>query len=161
MAQILVLEEDIKQFEPIKQLLNSKGHTAWRVTKTAEALEFLNKYDLDLIISAVNLESSDVFEFLRCVKSSPNLNKIPVVFHCSEKRRCERYANNVITAAARALGARKYILLPEFDEVKLWLELQDCLQEPLPRRDVVTERVNVYALNDMQTRGSTQELRVS
>jgi CheY-like chemotaxis protein len=148
MAQILILEQDKRHFQLVKNCLETKGHTVLWTAKTAEGLELLSKYTFDLIVSAVNLDTDDVFEFLRAVRNGLQSKTIPVVFCCADPDRSARFATSVIRGAAKSLGARKYILLPGFDATaQLWEELQECLPENAIKKDVLGGPVQTYSIN--------------
>jgi CheY-like chemotaxis protein len=147
MAQILILEEDKRQFQMIKQCVEAKGHKTFWTSKTHEAVQLLNRFNFDLVISAVKLESGDVFDFLRQLNSSEQFRDLPVVFCCADQDRIARFANPVVTAAGLSLGVRKYILLPDFNAAdQLWNELKDCLPEGVPAKDVLGGHVKTYSL---------------
>lgn len=148
MAQFLVLEEDRRQFEQIKQCLQTKGHKAWRASTSAEAFEFLGQYSVDLILSAINLENSDVFEFLRQLKGDEKLKRITFVFYCTEQERCDRYATPAIEEAGKALGAHKYALLPAFDANRFWEQLADCIPAHVLKNNSLGGEVKMYSLTD-------------
>lgn len=155
MAQVLVIEQDGRQFEQLKQCFLAKGHKAWRATTVAEALTFLNRYGVDLILCTVHLEEGDVFEFLRTVKSSAKQKHIPFVFYCLDELRRERFATPVITCAGKALGARKYVLLTKFDGARFWDEVEDCIPENSLKNDSLGGEVIKYSLSDLSwTKGA-------
>ncbi len=147
-AQILVLEEDNRQFEQIKQCLQTNGHKAWRAFTIAEAFEFLRKYGMDLVLSAVNLENSDVFKVLHGVTNGEQQKNLAFVFYCTDKERCDRYATSGIMAAGKALGARKYILLSGFDANRFWAELEDCIPQNAQKNDSLGSQITTYSLSD-------------
>ncbi|HEY9791752.1 MAG TPA: response regulator [Candidatus Obscuribacterales bacterium] len=148
MAQFLFLEENRRQFEQVKQCLQERGHKAWQADKAASAFDFLSQYGVDVIISAINLENSDVFEFLRRVKESEKLKKIPVVFFCADEELGQRYATAVITKAGKTLGARKYILLPQFDGNRFWDELEECIPSTAQKNDALGGEVKTYSMTE-------------
>ncbi len=149
MGQILILEEDGASFQQIKQFVEGKGHLVWHFTNTSEALAFLKQYEVGLIISAVNLGDSDVLNFLRTVKANSSMQKIPFVFYCVEPERYEKYATDASIRSARILGARKFILMPEFSANAVWEQLEDCLAETSQKRDTLGSQVKTYSLSDL------------
>jgi CheY-like chemotaxis protein len=150
MAQILILEEDKKQFVMIKQCVEEKGHKVFWSARSSEALESLNQFTFDLIISAVNLEGSDPLEFLRTVKECPQRSKIPFVFCCSDQERDAQYANPAVQSGVKALGAQKFIVLGSADgTAQLWEQLQDCLPEGNRKTDVLGGPVKTYSIAEL------------
>lgn len=64
MARILVLQEMEQNIVNIKKALVPRGHELIIVHRELEALQKLQTEKIDLIIAAVYLENSDVFDFL-------------------------------------------------------------------------------------------------
>lgn len=159
MGQILVIEEDRREFEQIKQCVEAKGHKLWRAANGAEATQFLQQYEVAVILSAINLEDMDVFEFLRSVKSNEQLRNIPFIFYCTDQARHDRYGTKVIQAAGKALGARKYILLSQFNANQFWDELQDCIPERSMKRDALGGQVKTYSLAQISWNSSEHDRR--
>jgi CheY-like chemotaxis protein len=149
MAQILVFEDDLRHFGQITHCIEGKGHKTWRAANVVEAVDFLTKYSIDLILSSVYLEKSDVFEVLRYTKNTEQLARIPFVFYCTDDDRCNRYATPVIMSAGKALGARKYITMPKFNPVHFWESLQECIPETAQKRDSLGGQVTTYSITDM------------
>jgi CheY-like chemotaxis protein len=157
MAQFLVIEEDGRQFEHIKTCLQAKGHKAWRATTAAEALQFLQRYGIDLILSAIKLDKVDVFKLLREIKNTDGVKDINFVFYCLEQEKCERYATDVIVNAGKALGARKYILLQQFNAVRFWEELEEAVPAKAQKNDSLGGPVSTYSLSSFSWNDRTQK----
>ncbi len=149
MGQILLLEEDKREFDQLRRCIESNGHNVWKTTNIPDALTFLNDYKVDLIISAINLENVDVFDFLGAVKINNKTQPIPFVFYSANKAQHERYATEIIRAAAKAMGARKYVLLNEFDSKKAWAEISEGLPDNVTRRDSLGGQVTTYRLSEI------------
>jgi CheY-like chemotaxis protein len=149
MAQILILEENRREFDQLRRCIESNGHTVWRSTKINDALDFLRRYKIDLIISAIALDEVDVFDFLRAVKNNGDTASIPFVFYCADNAQHERYATDTIKAAGNVLGTRKFIFLPEFNGKKLWEELSECMPQTALKRDSLGSAVTTYPISDL------------
>jgi CheY-like chemotaxis protein len=81
-----------------------------------EAIEFLRKQHVDLIISDVHLENGgNVFDFLRWVKENPSTKSTPFVLLSSEPTPRAKFFEDGLKTTARLLGAAKYISMDRFD----------------------------------------------
>ncbi len=63
MSRILVLQEMEQNIINIKEALLPRGHELVCVTHELKALELLEREPFDIIICAVYLQESDVFDF--------------------------------------------------------------------------------------------------
>lgn len=149
MGQIVVVEEDGAAFQQFKQCVESKGHLVWHFNNTSEAQSFLKQYDPALIVCAVHLQNDDVFKFLSSVKENSATEKIPFVFYCAEPDRFNEFATPELVKKGKILGARKYILLTQFNANALLEQLNDCLGDAATKRDTLGGQVKTYSLSDL------------
>lgn len=149
MSQILVLEEDSAFYEQLKTCLEAKGHRTWRVASVEEGHQFLSRYEVALIISGLRLESADVFQFLRSVKSDDATKNIPFVFVSCNPDHVDRFATESIRRAGMSLGACKYILSTKFDANRFWESLEHCLPASASKRDALGSRVVSRPLHEL------------
>lgn len=131
MAKILVLQEIKKNSVRLHEALPE--HKIIDFEKACDAMNYLRSQSVDMIISAVHLEASNVFDFLQWVKGDPAHRDLPFVFFCAEPTEVAKYVSGAITSAARVLGATKYIAQEEFDHTALTQEVNSILGQYLER----------------------------
>jgi len=96
-------------------------------------IRVLQQSPCDLILSDVHLQNrGTVFDFLRWVKSDPQLKPIPFVLLSVEPSKMSKYLSDGVRVTARFFGAAKYISLDQFDPFTLMQELAEFLPEPDP-----------------------------
>jgi CheY-like chemotaxis protein len=106
-------ENDRKQ---IGDCLEGVGHFVTTVDTFHNAMEILRGKDFDLIVSDVHLQNGgSVFDFLRWVKGDPHMQPVPFVCFSAEPKEVGKYLADGVRTAARALGAARYVSMPEFD----------------------------------------------
>jgi two-component SAPR family response regulator len=115
-AQILaLLERDECSCQVVKSLKGA-GHNVVLCANYDDALRFLQRTQVALIISDVHLENGgSVFDFLRWVKRHPIIGATPfVLFSCTPTSRA-KYLEDGLKTSSRLLGAAKYITMDRFD----------------------------------------------
>lgn len=132
MARILVLQEMEQNIINIKKALLPRGHELIIVRRELEALQKLQTEKIDLIISAVYLENSDVFDFLKAVKHSQSSKRIPFVMYCSAISSFARSVRGGLQIAAESLGVDLYVTMEQFDAKKLADQIEGCLKPASP-----------------------------
>jgi CheY-like chemotaxis protein len=115
-AKILVTMEHEEDRKVIGDCLEHVGHKVTRVDTFHNAMEILRSANFDLIISDVHLQNGgSVFDFLRWVKGDPHMRPVPFVCFSAEPKEVGKYLADGVRTAARALGAARYVSMPEFD----------------------------------------------
>jgi CheY-like chemotaxis protein len=115
-ARILVTMEHENDRQEIADCLEHVGHEVTKVDTFHNAMEILRSADFDLIVSDVHLQNGgSVFDFLRWVKGDPHMNPVPFVFFSAEPKEVGKYLSDGVRTAARALGAARYVIMPQFD----------------------------------------------
>ena len=129
MARMLILQEMEQNIINLEEALIPRGHELIIVDRELQALQRLHSTKIDLIISAVYLESSDVFDFLKAVKNNREWNEIPFVLYCSAISTFARSVRGGLKIAAESLGADLYITMEKFDPALLAKQVEECLIE--------------------------------
>lgn len=112
MANILILQERPAPDTALRRSLQIYHHLI--VVGTAEdAFKVLQTRSVDLIISSVHLEHSDVFDFLKKVKQNANTSHIPFVCFCSSLSRVASLQHALVANVAEILGS-EYLALGNF-----------------------------------------------
>lgn len=168
MAKILVVQEIRKNSVRLHDALPE--HEILDFDRATEAMNYLRSSAVDMIISAVHLDESNVFDFLQWVKGDPNHRDVPFVFFCAEPTEVARYVSAAIISAARVLGATKYITMKEFDRDALRKQVNSILDQflevpggalsykELQRRESEL-RQREHKLNEQQSALDDREIR--
>ncbi len=115
-AKILVTMGHENDRKVIADCLEHIGHKVTQVDTFHNAMEILRNTSFDLIISDVHLQNGgSVFDFLRWVKGDPHMRPVPFVCFSAEPKEVGKYLADGVRTAARALGAARYVSMPEFD----------------------------------------------
>lgn len=100
-------------------------------------MAFLETKDhVDLSIAAAHLKNESVFEFLQRVKSDDShLKDVPFVMLSAEPGPLATITSPAVEIAVDVMGADKYLLMPEFDAVRLMQEIEQLLP-PIPSKEL-------------------------
>ena len=101
---ILIVEDNIELLMLMQTLLSSKYHIA-TAQNGREALEVIERQDLDLIISDVMMPEMDGNELTRQLKEEPNTSHLPIILLTAKTQDSERKESML-------LGADDYITKP-------------------------------------------------
>lgn len=102
--KLLIVEDNIELLMLMNQLLGSK-YVVKTATNGKEALDIVNKEELDLIISDVTMPVMDGIELTRQLKSDPNYMHLPIILLTAKTQEEDR--NNALE-----MGADSYITKP-------------------------------------------------
>ena len=128
MALVIALIESTDQALRIGHCLEDGGHRMIIIDNFRKAKALLLETPCDLIISDVHLENGgSVFDFLKWVKSKPQLLSIPFVLISLEPTKTAKNQADGVRLAARVFGAARYISIDVFDPVFLLKELAEYL----------------------------------
>lgn len=135
---IALLEHPVQQTQ-VSQALKTAGHEVLVVDCFSRARKVLEEHSFDLIISDVHLENGGtVFDFLKWVKSEPNLRQIPFVLFSVQPTKMAKYLADGVRTTARILGAAMYISVESFDSEIFVRQIADLLPET-PSLMVITK----------------------
>lgn len=128
-SRILALLEHPEHIADVRNcLVVEGGHKLSVATSFREAKAILEETAIDLIISDVHLENGgNVFDFLKWIRSQERFRFIPFVLFSLEPTTLAKYLSDGVRAAARQLGAHKYISMDTFDPDLLLKELAELL----------------------------------
>ncbi|HEY0669220.1 MAG TPA: two-component regulator propeller domain-containing protein, partial [Sphingobacteriaceae bacterium] len=102
---ILVVEDDLSLNDFITQSLKAEGFKVFKATTGREALDVLEEYRIDLILSDVMMPVMDGMELCSNIKSNINYSHIPLVLLTAR-------SNSESEIAAIETGADSYIVKP-------------------------------------------------
>jgi PleD family two-component response regulator len=78
--KILLVDEEQININLISHYFKDYGFRLYHARNPIEALNILNKYEIDLVISEINLSKLDGFSLKKSMNDIPNLAKIPFIF---------------------------------------------------------------------------------
>lgn len=120
MTTILVVDESSIIREPIELALQTQGYQTLGASNGQEAIDVVLKQLPNLILLEVCLPVMDGIEFLKELRNSMNLRKLPVIIlTATSDRQC------VIDAAR--LGIKSYMLKTQFSMSELMSRIKKCL----------------------------------
>lgn len=128
MARILVLQEMEQNISNLKEALLPRGHELVFVRHELKALQRLQHEHFDLIVCAVYLQESDVFDFTKALKHHPTLKNIPLVFYCSAVSSFARSVRGGLKIAAETMGVDLYLTMEKFDPELMARQIETCLK---------------------------------
>ncbi len=122
MATILIVDDELSMREFLAILLENEGHTPIEAASGAEALEIVEKQDIDLVISDIRMPEMSGLDLLTRVKAIDST--IPFIMITA-------YASPEDAVVAMKGGAYDYITKPfKVDEIKNIV--QGALKAPSP-----------------------------
>lgn len=102
LEKILIIEDNINQFESIKALFDSDGIICESALSAKEALLMLNKNNYHLIVLDLSLPDSKGNQLLIEIKNNEKYSEIPVIIYtgknlnAEEERELKKYANTIV-----------------------------------------------------------------
>ena len=102
--KLLVVEDNIELLMLMSQLLSTKYHVE-TATNGKEAMEIIQKEELDIIISDVMMPVMDGLELTKKIKADPNFQHLPVILLTAKTQEADR-------AEALQIGADSYVTKP-------------------------------------------------
>lgn len=126
----LVVDDNPSDRKILRYYLERHGCEIAEAPDGKEGLEAVKRELPDLIISDALMPKMDGFQFLRKVKSDPQLRAIPFIFYSAV------YRGTRDEKLALALGADAYIVKPKEPEA-LWGAIKTVLEKRKPVREVI------------------------
>jgi PAS domain S-box-containing protein len=112
-ATILIVDDRPTNREFLVTLLGYKGHRLLEASDGAEALEVVKKEKPDLVIADILMPNMDGYEFVRLLRSTPDVADTTVIFNTAYY--LEREAQNL----AKACGVNHILTKPSAPETVL------------------------------------------
>lgn len=111
---ILVVEDDVIQNRMLEHMLNKNGYDVYCAFNGLEALNILDKTEIDVIISDVLMNHMDGFEFKREINKNEKWADIPFIFLTNQN-------NDESKTESENLGANMFLIKPyiKFDIVDI------------------------------------------
>ncbi|HLY97869.1 MAG TPA: response regulator [Candidatus Angelobacter sp.] len=113
MSIVLIADDKAINREFLGTLLTYKGHRLVEASNGAEALERVRSERPDLVIADVLMPVMDGYEFVRRLRSEPEIAETPVIFYTAS------YHEHEARALARACGVQDVIIKPAEPEYVL------------------------------------------
>lgn len=119
---ILVVDDEPSWLKVLRYFLENKGFAVRTASSAGEALEALQSYHPDIILSDVRMPEMNGFDFLDTIRKTPDVSSTPVIFFSAIDDYDAR-------KTARDLGAADYIVKP-FDQEEVASVLHKHLRLP-------------------------------
>ena len=120
LGKILVLDNVGVNLDLARGILEPVGYEVWTATTAIDALAMAYERNPDLILSDICMPSENGFDFIKKVKASPSLSRIPFIFITSSMLEREDRLRGL------ALGADKFLVRP-IEPGELIAEIGSCL----------------------------------
>ncbi len=120
MANVLIVDDNVKSCRPLVRLLEFVGHHAFFVHDGRTALAMLDRVRPDMILLDVMMPGMDGIEVLRTIRRHPLHKDLPVVVYSA------RDDNETIDQALSS-GAQDYLVKSQVD----FDRVQACIEEHL------------------------------
>jgi diguanylate cyclase (GGDEF)-like protein len=142
MTRILVVDDDRGTRDAIQEAIQHAGYTCWGAASGAEALGFLEKNHVDLIVADIRMPEIDGFELTKIVKEKYDTDVIIITGYGQEFQYEE----------AIEKGASEFILKPIRVE-ELVVRLKRVLRERalIAQRRQMEERLRELTITDSLT----------
>ncbi len=119
---ILVIDDEPSWLKVLRYFLENKGYAVKTVASAGEALQALQTYHPDIILSDVRMPEMNGFDFLDTIRKTPDVSSTPVIFFSAIDDYDAR-------KTAKDLGAADYIVKP-FDQEEVASVLHKHLHLP-------------------------------
>ncbi len=130
---ILVVEDDFALLEGIRELLELSDYRVIPASNGIEALDLLNRYRPDLIVSDIMMPEMDGYEFHEKVRERVDLLTVPFIFLTAR-------GEKVDIRRGKSMGADDYITKP-FDDEDLLVAVGAKLSRWQSLRDMQDEEI--------------------
>lgn len=90
MSTVLVVEDTASEMELITTYLRESGYTVISATDAQEALNKVNQFKPDVVVTDVVMPGMSGFELCRSLKKNPATEKLPVVVCSSKNQEIDR-----------------------------------------------------------------------
>lgn len=132
---ILVVDDTPLQATMLRRTLEQAGYDVVTLKNGAEALEYLKKLPVSLVVTDVNMPLMDGYELCQAIKTDPNLGHIPVII-------CSVLSDPQDLIKGIEAGAENYLTKPPNEKSLLKL-VKELLRPQIIRRKVTdTEEVS-------------------
>jgi DNA-binding response OmpR family regulator len=132
---LLLVDGDVRHLRVLEVSLRKAGFSITSAETTAQALQYLEHSEPDLIISDTQLRGGDGFEFCRAVKQNQRWAAIPFIFLTSATELEDK-------VRGLELGVEDYLTKPIYVKevtTRVKMLLQRKQQERLGRKDARTK----------------------
>ena len=131
--RILVLDESVERMNAITLACQLIGQEVVPVTTIKAGMKFLlTKDHVDVVVSEVYLQNESVFDLLKELKSLPHHSSVPVILLAVNPGAIARFLSDSVAEVALALGAYKFLVMPDYDVERLMKEIAAVLPSDKP-----------------------------
>ena len=155
LKKLLVIEDDKKQNDAIRELIGNGDVKSYSAFSGAEAYEMMTKVDYDCVILDLGLPDMSGFDLLDRIKRNEHLNKVPVIVYTGqdltkeEHARLVKFANTVVlkTVDSHERLLDETMLFLHRVEARLPKEKQNIIRK-LHKTDEVLRSRKVLVVDD-------------
>jgi CheY-like chemotaxis protein len=135
--RILVLDENVERINAITLACQLIGQEVVPVRTIKEGMNFLLTRDhVDVMVSEVYLQDESVFDLLKELKSLPHHSSVPVILLAVNPGAIATFLSDNVAEVALALGAYKFLVMPDYDVERLMREIAAVLPvDKPPKKD--------------------------
>ncbi|MCK5145868.1 response regulator [bacterium] len=109
---ILVAEDSVTTRSVIEKILNAAGYNVYTAEDGIDAINNLNKHDVDLVVSDVEMPGMNGFDLVKRIRCHPDLNNMPVILMTGLDGR-------EFKERGLEVGANAYLTKKSFDQAQL------------------------------------------
>ena len=129
-AQILALLESDENSQRVVACLKTLGHSIIAPTRYTEAIIFLKKTKVNLVISDVHLENGgSVFDFLKWIRTNNVTSTTPFILYSCSPTEPAKYVEDALKTTSKLLGANLYLSMESFDSEHFGKQIQRALED--------------------------------
>ncbi|MBN2601931.1 MAG: response regulator, partial [Candidatus Marinimicrobia bacterium] len=128
---ILIVDDKKESLYLLETMLKGNGYHTFSASNGKEALQILDKQEIDLIISDILMPEMDGFQLCKAVKTSDKFRQIPFVFYTAT------FTTRQDEILALKLGASRFLRKPM--EPEKFLEQIQGLMENLKEGDLQSQ----------------------
>jgi CheY-like chemotaxis protein/signal transduction histidine kinase len=155
LKKLLIIEDDKKQNNAIRELIGNGDVKSFSAFSGAEAYEMMMKVHYDCVILDLGLPDMNGFELLEKIKGNEQLNKVPIIVYTgrdltkAEHGRLVKFANTVVlkTADSHERLLDETMLFLHRVEARLPKEKQNMIRK-LHKTDEVLKNRRVLVVDD-------------
>jgi CheY-like chemotaxis protein len=129
MAEILAASTSSVQVTQLAQYTAMNGHNLVVASNVAKTKELLQQRRPELVIAAIDFECGEILSLVRWAKAEPEMRSVQFILWTETKHCTAPTQEHSLRLAARALGADKFIALPEFHAAELWWQIAVMLPD--------------------------------
>jgi CheY-like chemotaxis protein len=123
MSEILAASTSSTQVTQLAQFTAMNGHNLVVASNVAKTKELMQQRHPELVVAPIDFEYGEILSLVRWAKAQPDMKSIQFILWTETKHSQAPAQEHSLRLAARALGADKFVALPEFHAAELWWQI--------------------------------------